>query len=167
MKTLKKRRRKNMTDYKKRIGLLKGNRPRIVFRKTNRYLIAQYTTSIETKDRVEIGVNSIALMNYGWPKEFKNSLKSMPAAYLLGFIMGKKIINEKKQVPIADFGMTRVLHKSKVFAFIKGLIDSGVGIGTGEKKDAFPSEERIMGKNLKKDFSERFKEIKSKISKKQ
>ena len=167
MKTLKIRRKRNLTDYRKRINLLKGNRPRIVFRRTNRYLIAQYVTSIETKDRVEIGTSSKVLMEYGWPKEFQNSLKSIPAAYLLGFLMGKKIIAEKKEPPITDFGMARVLHKSRVFAFIKGITDSGVGLGIGEKKDVFPSDERIAGKNLKRDFSEKFKEVKSKISKEQ
>ena len=163
MKTLKRRRKKNLTDYKKRIAFLKGNRPRIVFRKTNRYLIAQYVTSDETKDVVEIGINSKSLINYGWPKEFQNSLKSIPAAYLLGFLIGKRIMREKRETPIADFGMIRVLHKSKPFAFLKGLIDSGLSIK--QKKDAFPSEERIAGKNLKKDFSGKFKEIKSMIEK--
>lgn len=163
MKTLKRRRRKNLTDYKKRINLLKGDQPRIIFRKTNRYIIAQYVMSEETKDKIEIGVSSKGLMKYGWPKEFKNSLKSIPASYLLGFLIGKKILKAKKQTPIADFGMIRVLHKSKVFAFIKGLIDSGVNIK--QKKDVFPKEERIIGKHLKKDFSEEFKKIKLKLEK--
>jgi large subunit ribosomal protein L18 len=34
------RRREGKTDYSKRINLLKSGAPRIVFRKTNRYLIA-------------------------------------------------------------------------------------------------------------------------------
>lgn len=163
MKLPKKRRRKSLTDYKKRIGLLKSDTPRIVFRKTNRYLIAQYVKSDKTRDYVEMGMSSKNLINYGWPEEFRNSLKSIPAAYLLGFIIGKKIIKEKKEVPIADFGMMRVLHKSKPFAFLKGLIDSGLKIK--QEKNAFPSDDRISGENLKKDFSGRFKEIKSKIEK--
>jgi large subunit ribosomal protein L18 len=163
MKMQKARRRENVTDYKKRISLLKGGRPRIVFRKTNRYLTAQYVTSEETKDRVEIGASSKALEKYGWPKEFKNSLKSIPAAYLLGFLIGKRIAKAGKETPIADFGMMRVLHKSRPFAFLKGIIDSGLNIKQG--KDAFPSQDKISGKNLKGDFSEKFMEIKSKMEK--
>jgi|TARA_Y100000031_G_scaffold154224_1_gene201290 large subunit ribosomal protein L18 len=162
-KTLKKRRRENKTDYLKRLKLLKGKKPRIVFRKTNKYVIAQYVTNNQTKDKVEIGLSSKHLIKYGWPKEFQGSLKSIPASYLTGFLMGAKIIKDKKETPIIDFGMIRVLHKAKIFAFLKGLIDAGVKVEN--KKNVFPDEEKIMGKNLKKDFSKSFSEIKSKIEK--
>lgn len=163
MKTLKRRRKSNKTDYGKRLKLLKSEKPRIVFRKTNKYIIAQYITSEETKDKVEIGINSKQLLNYGWPKEFKESLKSVPASYLTGLLMGKKILTAKKDDPIIDLGMIRNIHKTKVFAFIKGIIDSGISIRSSEK--TFPDEERIKGKHLKKDFSEAFERIKSNIEK--
>lgn len=161
-KTLKRRRKENKTDYLKRLKLLKSKMPRIVFRKTNRYIIAQYVTSKQAKDKVEIGINSKQLIKYGWPKEFQGSLKSIPASYLTGFLIGKKIIKEKRETPIIDFGMIRVLHKTKLFAFLKGLID--VGIKIKYQKDVFPNDEKITGKNLKKDFSNIFNEIKSKIA---
>ena len=62
MKTLKRRRKENKTDYAKRLKLLKSETPRIVFRKTNKYLIAQYIVSEETHDKVEIGITSKILM---------------------------------------------------------------------------------------------------------
>ncbi|PIO08330.1 50S ribosomal protein L18 [Candidatus Pacearchaeota archaeon CG10_big_fil_rev_8_21_14_0_10_34_12] len=163
MRLPKKRRRENKTDYKKRMNLLKGESPRLVFRKTNKYLIVQYITNNETRDKVEIGVNSKTLLNYGWPKEFMGSLKTLPASYLTGFLMGKKILKEKKATPIVDFGMAKIIHKSKVFAFLKGFIDAGINIK--QKKDTFPSQERIEGNHLKKDFSKIFIEIKEKIEK--
>jgi large subunit ribosomal protein L18 len=162
-KTLKRRRKENKTDYLKRLKLLKSNMPRIVFRRTNKYIIAQYVTSKQAKDKVEIGLSSKQLIKYGWPKEFQGSLKSIPASYLTGFLIGKKIIKEKKETPIVDFGMIKVLHKTKIFAFLKGLIDAGIKINY--KKDVFPNDEKITGKNLKKDFSKTFNEIKSKIEK--
>ena len=161
MKTLKRRRKDNKTDYGKRLKLLKSERPRIVFRKTNRYIIAQYITSEETRDKVEIGVNSKQLLNYGWPKEFEESLKSIPASYLTGLLIGKKILKVKGENPIVDLGMIRNIHKTKVFAFLKGIIDAGVKIK--HKEETFPDEEIIMGKHLKKDFSEIFNKIKSNI----
>nr|AJS11708.1 50S ribosomal protein L18P [uncultured archaeon] len=164
MKTQRKRRRQGKTDYKKRINLLKGDSPRVVFRKTNKYIISQYVTSNQTKDSVEIGVNSKQLLSYGWPDEFKGSLKSLPASYLTGFLMGKRILKEKKQTPVVDFGMTRMIWKTKTFAFLKGLVDAGVKIKQ-KKAEAFPSKERVEGKNLKKDFSKKFDEVKSKIEK--
>ena len=163
MKTLKRRRRANKTDYLKRLKLLKSDSPRIVFRKTNKYVIAQYVTSDETKDKVEIGVNSKQLLNFGWPEDFKGSLKSLPASYLTGFLIGKKILKDKKEAPIIDLGMNRTVHKTKIFAFVKGVVDSGVELKTDEK--AFPEEDRIKGKNLKKDFTSTFDKIKLSIDK--
>ena len=163
MKVNKKRRRQNKTDYLKRLKLLKSESPRIVFRKTNKYIISQYVTSRQAQDRIEIGMNSKHLMNYGWPKEFKGSLKSIPAAYFVGLLIGKKIIQKKLEHPIADFGMLSTLHKTKVYAFLKGLSDAGIKIKC--KEETFPSEDRIKGKHMKKDFSEIFDKIKSKIEK--
>src|SRR3989304_9853492 len=163
MKTLKRRRNENKTDYTKRLKLLKGEPPGIVFRKTNKYVIAQYVTSHETKDKVEIAINSKKLIHYGWPKEFEGSLKSLPASYLTGFLIGKIVLKNKKKNPIVDFGMIRNVHKSRIFAFLKGLVDAGIKIS--HKKDVFPSEERIMGKHIKKDFSNDFQKIKNKIEK--
>ena len=161
MKTQKRRRREHKTDYLKRIKLLKSRSPRIVFRKTNRYVIAQYVETREAQDRVVFGMNSKKLIDYGWPKELKNSLKSLPAAYLLGVVAGKKIIKEKLKTPILDLGMIRTVHKTKIYAFLKGIVDSGIEIK--HKKSIFPEEEKIKGKNLKKDFSKTFDKIKSKI----
>ncbi len=158
MKTLKRRRKENKTDYLKRIKLLKSNRPRVVFRKTNKYFISQYITSKEAQDRIEIGLNSRQLLNYGWPKSREGSLKSIPASYLLGILTGKKIKEKKLKTPIVDFGIMRVLHRSRPSAFVKGLLDSGLDIKTQEK--IFPNEERITGKHMK-DIP--FSEIKSKI----
>lgn len=163
MKIPKKRRNENKTDYGKRLMLLKSEMPRVVFRKTNKYVIGQYVTSKETKDNVEIGVNSVQLLNYDWPKEFGGSLKSIPASYLVGLLMGRKILKEKKETPIADFGMIRSIHKTKIFAFLKGLVDAGVEIKHEGK--VFPSEDRISGKHLREDFSKTFEKIKLKILK--
>ena len=164
MKVQKRRRRENKTDYLKRIGLLKSGKPRVVFRKTNKYIISQYVSSHEAQDKVEIETNSKELLNKGWPKEFEGSLKSIPASYLVGFLMAKKIEKSKKESPIIDLGMIKTIHKTKGFAFIKGLIEGGLEISCPE--ESFPDKEKLEGKNLKQDFSKNFSEIKSKIESK-
>jgi large subunit ribosomal protein L18 len=161
MKTLKRRRKEYKTDYLKRIKLLKSGSPRVVFKKTNKYIIAQYVKSKEAQDKVEVGITSKILIKYGWQKEFEGSLKSIPASYLTGLLIGKKILEKKLEKPIIDFGMIRVLHKNRAFAFLKGLKDSGIKVEC--KEEFFPNEDRIKGKHLKKDFSKMFEEIKSKI----
>ena len=143
----KRRRRENKTDYLKRLKLLKSEKPRIVFRKTNKYLIAQYVESNEAQDKVIFGINSKDLLKHGWDEKAKGSLKSVTASYLTGYFAGKKILKEKLETPIVDLGMIRVLHKTKVFAFIKGLIDAGVKIPS--KGEAFPEEDRLNGEHLK------------------
>jgi large subunit ribosomal protein L18 len=163
MRTVKLRRIKNKTDYLKRLNLLKGKTPRIVFRKTNKYILSQYVRSTAAQDSIEIEVSSKRLLTKGWPKEFEGSLKSIPASYLTGYLMGTLIKKEKKENPIVDFGMIRILHKTKGFAFLKGLKDAGIEIECD--KEFFPEEDRIKGKNLKKDFSKHFQEVKSKIEK--
>jgi large subunit ribosomal protein L18 len=163
MKISKRRRTEGKTDYLKRLKLLKSESPRIIFRKTNKYIIAQYVISNEAQDKIIIGITSKNLKKYGWPEEFEGSLKSITASYLTGLLIGKEIIKKKLEKPIVDFGMIRTLSKSKTFAFLKGLIDAGIKINCPEKD--FPEEERIQGKNMKKDFSKTFKEIKLKIEK--
>lgn len=160
---MRKRRKQNRTDYGRRVKLLKSKKPRIVFRKTNRYIIAQYVTSKEAQDKISLGVSSKHLTKHGWPEKFKGSLKSIPASYLTGYLIGKQIIKKKLETPIMDIGMIRAIHKTKIYSFAKGLIDSGINIKHDEK--IFPSEESIQGKNLKEDFSTIFNEIKSKIDK--
>jgi large subunit ribosomal protein L18 len=161
MKIQKRRRRENKTDYLKRLKLLKGEKPRVVFRKTNRYLIAQYVLSEEAQDKIIIGMDSRELNKYGWPKEAQGSLKSTTSAYLMGYLIGKRILKEKLENPVLDSGMNIVLHKSKIFAFIKGMIDSGIKINC--KKELFPEDSRINGEHLKLKIP--FSEIKSKIGK--
>jgi len=163
MKTQKQRRKKFKTDYGKRLKILKGRKPRIVLRKTNKYIIVQYVGSKEAKDKVILGLTSKKLLNYGWPKKFQGSLKSIPASYLIGFLIGKKIVNEKLEMPIVDFGMIKNVHKTRIYACLKGLIDAEIKLKFNKEKSLFPDENSIEGKNLKNDFSSEFKKIKLKI----
>ena len=161
MKVNKRRRREAKTDYAKRIKLLKSNSPRIVFRKTNRYLIAQYIVSKEAKDSVKVGANTKELLKFGWPKEFSGSLKSISASYLLGLLATKKIKEKKLDKAVIDFGMIKMIHKTKTYAFIKGLNDAGLEINC--KEEFYPDESRLKGEHLKNKIP--FEEIKSKLIK--
>ena len=161
MKTLRRRRKQYKTDYGKRIKLLKSEKPRIVFRRTNKYIISQYVESVEARDKIILGVNSKELLKFGWPEKNKGSLKSIPASYLTGYLIGKQIILKKLKTPIVDFGMIRTQHKTKPHAFLKGLIDSGVEIKVQGK--TFPESERIMGESLKEKID--LEKIKQEIDK--
>ena len=161
MKTLKRRKREHKTDYGIRLKLLKSGKARVVFRKTNKYVLAQYISSIHAQDKIVFEASSKELLKHGWPKEAAGSLKNISASYLTGLLIGKKIEKAKVEKPIIDFGMLRVLHKSKLYAFIKGVTDAGVEISCNE--EAFPSDNRIQGKHLKKQIP--FDQIKSSVEK--
>lgn len=161
MKIPKKRNIQRKTNYTKRMKLLKSELPRIVVRRTNKYLVIQYIISKEAKDKVVLSVSSRELLKKGWPKELKGSLKSLPAAYLAGYLAGKKILEKNKEKVILDIGLQRSIHGGRLFAVLKGLIDSGVNIGYNEK--TFPKTERLEGKHLKENVQEIINKVKEKI----
>ena len=144
LRTMKRRRMENKTDYKLRTGLLKSGIPRIVVRRTNNYFIVQAVESIEAQDKVIATVNSKELLKNGWDAKMGGSLKSIPAGYLTGLLLAKKLKSGKY---IMDLGMARTGPGSRVFAVVKGLIDGGLDISADKK--AFPSEERLNGEHLK------------------
>ena len=138
--------------------------PRIVVRKSNRYVLVQYVKSKDAQDRILLGVSSKELLKYGWPKEASGSLKSIPACYLTGLILGKEIktkIKEEKVKTILDLGLGRNIKKSRVYAVLKGIVDSGIEIP--HNKEVFPDEKRIQGMHLKHKIN--VEEIKKKLLK--
>ncbi|MAG39937.1 50S ribosomal protein L18 [Candidatus Pacearchaeota archaeon] len=146
LRTQKKRRRQAKTDYKLRLNLLKSETARIVIRRTNKYFIAQVTESHESQDKVLMTVSSKDLIKNGWDEKMKGSLKSVPAGYLTGLLLAKKLDDKKY---IVDLGMARTIPGNRIFSVIKGLVDGGAKISVNEKM--FPSEERIRGEHLKEE----------------
>ena len=156
--TEKKRRRENKTDYKLRLNLLKSDAPRIVVRRTNKYFIIQAVESHEAQDKVLAGVTSKELLKNGWNDKHLGSLKSIPAGYLTGLLLAKKL---KKGNYIMDLGMTRTIPGSRCFAVVKGLIDGGLDIPANE--EMFPSDERINGEQLGDELKGMIAKVKEKI----
>ncbi len=140
--TIKRRRKEGKTDYKARFALLKTGRPRIVVRKTNRYIIAQLVSSDQAQDKVIASANSKELLAHGWPKERAGSLKNLQASYLTGVLLSNKIKNEENAKEIIfDIGLHRNVKKSRIYAFLKGLIDSGIKIA--HSPDILPDEKKL------------------------
>ena len=153
--TQKRRRRENKTDYKARRILLESGVPRIVVRRTNKYFILQAVESDEAQDKVLATITSKELLKNGWDVKMSGSLKSIPAGYLTGLLIAKKL---KSGEYLMDLGMARTLKGSRVFAVVKGLIDGGLDIPANEK--VFPSEERLNGEHLKDDVKSIIAKIK-------
>lgn len=137
-----KRRRECRTDYGARIALLKSGLPRLVARKTNRYIIAQIVNTKGVQDFIVSGANSFELKKFGW----KGSFKNLSAAYLTGFLLGTRLKDRIKEA-VADLGLYRSTKGSKIYSVLKGASDAGLKINYDEKM--IPSEERIKGKDAK------------------
>jgi large subunit ribosomal protein L18 len=148
MKLDKRRRMENKTNYNKRLKLLKGKSPRLVVRKTNKYIILQIIESKDAQDKVIYSTSTKDLLKLGWPKDKSGSLKSLSASYLAGLSLGKKAGKLKERV-IVDTGLIPNTKGSRIYAAVKGIADSGIEINFDEK--VIPSKDRIEGKANKLD----------------
>ncbi|MBI2452597.1 50S ribosomal protein L18 [Candidatus Pacearchaeota archaeon] len=159
MKTQRRRRKEGKTDYGARLALLKSGKTRVVIRKSNRYLLVQLVESDNAQDNVIARVSSEDLFGKGWPKERAGSLKSLAAAYLTGFMLGKKFKGKIKEA-VLDIGLQRNVGGSRIYATLKGILDAGLNVV--HNPEALPSMERI--KENKK-ISETFEKIKESLGK--
>jgi large subunit ribosomal protein L18 len=156
MRTIKRRRLEGKTDYKARLDLLKSGKPRLVVRKSNRYIIAQLVQSDIAQDKVVAGISSKALLSKGWPNELSGSLKNLSAAYLTGFMLGKLALNAKIKDAILDAGMYRNIKNSRIYSVLKGAVDAGMDIPHND--DVLPPMEMIKNEKMSKIFDKIIKE---------
>ncbi|MBT3303764.1 50S ribosomal protein L18 [Candidatus Woesearchaeota archaeon] len=150
------RRREGKTNYNKRIKTLTSNKLRLVIRKTNTKIVTQVIKFDIKGDIVKLGVDSTALIKLGW----KGSTKNLCAAYLTGYLIGKKALEAGIKEAVLDTGLITSLSGSKIYSALKGVVDAGLNVPCSE--EVFPTEDRINGKHIK-DFANKIEEIKGKI----
>ncbi len=156
MKTVRRRRLESKTDYKARLALLKSEKPRLVVRKTNRYVIAQIVSSEMAQDKVVIGMTSKILLSKGLPAEMAGSLKTLGASYLTGFLLGKAALKAGIKEAVLDAGMHINVKNSRIYAVLKGAVDAGLSIP--HTKEILPSMEIIKNEKISKIFDKIVKE---------
>jgi len=137
-----KRRREKKTDYYQRLGLLKSGLPRLVVRKSNRYVLAQLVKYEPEGDKVVFTVLSKKLRNFGW----RYGCANLPAAYLTGLLAGFEAKRRGIDKAILDIGLHVSTKGNKIYALAKGCIDAGLEIPLGE--EVVPSEERMRGEHI-------------------
>jgi large subunit ribosomal protein L18 len=136
------RKREGKTNYKKRLGLLKSGKPRLVVRPSLKNITIQIVKYEPKGDKVIVGVSSKSLAKMGW----KASLSNTPAAYLTGMLLAKKAADKKVENLIFDIGLIQSVKGSKVFAALKGAVDGGLKIPLS--KEVMPDETRINGSHI-------------------
>jgi large subunit ribosomal protein L18 len=152
-----KRRRIGKTDYDKRLRLLTSDKSRLVFRKTLNYVTAQIMEFDKKGDKVLAAVTSKNLKEYGW----KFSCDNLPAAYLTGLMIGKLAKKKKIAEAILDSGLYSSTKGSRIYAVVKGAVDSGLKVPIEE--EVIPSKDRIEGRHISEDMVKEFENIKKKI----
>ena len=155
------RKKAGKTNYKKRIAYLTSGLPRLVIRKSLKNIIAQIVIYEPKGDKIVVSTSSADLKKNGW----KLSGSNTPAAYLVGYLIGKKAKDAKVTKAILDLGFYDLIKGSKIYAAVKGAVDAGLDVPHDKK--IFPSEDRISGKHIsdykKIDVKKQFDEVLSKL----
>lgn len=163
------RRREDKTNYKKRLKLLLGNKPRLVMRKSLKNFLVQIIEYNPTGDKVLVSASTKELKKYSW--DFTGG--NIPSAYLVGLLVGKKAVVKKCKTAILDVGLQSPMKGTRLYAALKGAVDAGMDIP--HEADVFPSEDRIKGQHIAsnplqkeakfKDMTKAFEQCKEKIMK--
>jgi len=91
-------------------------------------------------DKVIASAHSRYLLSKGW----KGSRKNIPAAYLTGYLAGKKAIGKGAKNAILYSGTRK--YTPRMAAALKGVMDAGFQVPAD--KEAFPPDDRIKGEHL-------------------
>ncbi len=139
IKTLK-RIRNNKTNYRKRKAILISKRNFVTIRVSNQNIHCQLIQPAMKGDLVLAYASSKELAKYGW----KGSLNNLSACFLVGFILGKKMLSKKIDSAILYVG--KASFTSKVASCLKGIAAAGITIPLSE--ESLPSDDRIKGTHI-------------------
>ncbi len=151
------RRRENKTDYEKRLALLKSGKTRLVVRKTNRFVYAQFVDFREAGDAVVASACSGELGEFGF-----HGKCNTPSAYLTGMLAAKRASARGVREFVLDIGLQTASRGAIVFAALKGAVDAGLNAPFSPEK--LPGDERIAGGHLPGEVQKQFAEAKQKIA---
>jgi len=151
------RRREGRTDYRHRARLLRSGKPRAVVRKTLNQTIVQIIEPEAPGDRVIASAASRELRKHGWAPGTGN----VPAAYLTGFLAGRRAIGRGVTEAVLDIGLHSPTKGARVFGALKGLLDAGLTIA--HSPEILPSAERLRGVHIGEPLAQAVEATKSKL----
>jgi len=135
------RKRQGKTDYKKRLGMLKSGKHRLVIRKSLMNTYVQVVEYDPDGDKVIAAASTKELKKLGW----KFATSSVPAAYLAGLLCAKKAKLSKEAILDAP-PFAGLAKGCRIYSALKGAIDGGLKVNASE--EIFPSQDRITGKHI-------------------
>ena len=138
------RRREDRTDYRLRKKLIISGSLRLVIRKSLNHMNLQLVEAKIEGDRILVHANTIELSKFGW----KGGTGNLPAAYLAGYLLGKRAIKKELKSAIVDFNGYKMTGSNRLYTALKGAIDAGVEIP--HQEDVIPEDERVSGAHIVK-----------------
>jgi len=137
------RRREGKTDYQFRRRLIQSGLPRLVVRCSLKHTTVQLIKAKVDGDDVIVSANSSELSkSYNWHRTCGN----VPSAYLTGLICGYRAAAKGVKEAVLDIGLQFPSRGARVFATLKGFLESGVKVPHNES--ILPDEERIEGRHI-------------------
>jgi large subunit ribosomal protein L18 len=115
------RRRENLTNYTKRLALLKSMKPRMVVRKSNRNMLVHFVKYAENGDVTVATASSRELVKFGW-----HCSSNTPTAYLTALLAGRRAKEKGIMEFVLDIGLATPSKGALAFAAVKGAIDAGL-----------------------------------------
>ncbi len=151
------RRREERTNYYSRKKLLSSHEARAVVRRSNKNVTIQFAEFGMEGDSILASASTRELAGMGWTR----SCSSIPAAYLVGYLAGKRAVAAGIEYAVLDIGMQKVQHGGVLFATVAGMCDAGLEVPHGE--DVLPDEDRILGKHIDEAIEAEMNGIKQKM----
>jgi Ribosomal protein L18 len=140
--TILRRKREGVTDYRKRLNLLKSESPRLVVRISSRGFVGQIVEYDPDGDLVRATVNSPTMK-----KHLGISGNNTQVCYAAGYFLGKKALKMDINYAILDNGRHHLIPGGRITSVLKGMLDAGLEVPCSE--EILPNEERLGGKHLK------------------
>ena len=151
------RRRKGITNYRKRLALLKSGVPRAVVRFSNAKVSIQIIEFANEGDKVLATANSNDITGMGW----KGSKTNIPVSYLSGMLAAKRAVKAGISSAVLDIGRVTPTSGGRAFATLKGLVDGGLDVPHSD--DLYPNDDRINGAHISDKISKDFEKVMKKI----
>ncbi len=149
------RRREGITNYEKRLALIKSGKVRLVVRRTNQHVLVQFIEFHSAGDKVLFGFMSKKLQKlFNFPAK-----RNVWTAYLAGLYSGKEALKKGVKSFVLDNGRYTNNKGNLVFAVLKGVADAG--IETELPEDKIPSD-KIS--SPPESIAKAFEDVKKKIA---
>lgn len=149
------RRREGKSDYRQRLKLIKSGKIRSVVRPSNKNIRIQFIKYSPKGDKVKVAATGEHIKEFGWD----NSKKNLPSSYLVGYLAGKKALDQGIDEAVLDIGFNHPESGGRVFSALKGMLDAGIHIPHDD--EVLPPEDRIKGEHIGEETVKNFEEVKS------